>query len=63
MQAAQFEMGVRAHNIANVSTDASTTDLVGDMVGLMVAGHAYTANAKAFVVMAGTERTLLDVRA
>ena len=63
MQTATTLLAAHAHNIANVSTPGSTTDLVEDVVGLVVASHTYTANAKVLAVMAETERTLLDVRA
>ena len=36
---------------------------MSDIVGLITARTMYTANAKAFEVMADTERYLLDVRA
>ena len=67
MQAARALLDHHAHNIANVSTERAATesppDLVSDVVGLIVARTMYSANAKAFVLMAETERTLLDVRA
>jgi flagellar hook protein FlgE len=62
MQAAQHLMAVHAHNIANVNTEGLQTDPVDDVVGLVVASHTYSANAKVFAVMAETERSLLDVR-
>ena len=63
MQAAQTLMAAHAHNIANVNAEPLSSDLVEDVVGLVVASHAYSANAKVFAVMAETERALLDVRA
>jgi flagellar hook protein FlgE len=63
MQAAHLQMAAHAHNIANVSTEGHGTDLVEDVVGLVVASHMYSANAKVLAVMAETERALLDVRA
>ncbi|HEV2811746.1 MAG TPA: flagellar basal body protein [Solirubrobacteraceae bacterium] len=65
MQAAQSQLAVHAHNIANVSTEALSPgpDLVEDIVGLITAKTMYAANATAFAVLADTERHLLDVRA
>jgi len=73
MQAALGLLDLHAHNIANASTpgfraqrpDGGTQepDLVTDVVGLITARTMYTANAKAFELMAETERFLLDVRA
>jgi len=65
MQTAQQLLALHAHNIANVSTEvrAEPADLVDDVVGLVVAKHMYTANAKILQVLAETERALLDVRA
>ncbi len=63
LQAASTLLGVHAHNIANVSTEGFRTNLVEDVVGLVKATAMYGANAKAFALMAETERTLLDVRA
>ena len=73
MQAALGLLDLHAHNIANTSTagfralrpDGGTQepDLVSDIVGLITARTMYSANARAFEVMADTERFLLDVRA
>ena len=87
MSAARTLLDLRAHNIANVSTDGfrakraeiraleprggvavagiteGESDLVEDVVGLVVAKSMYGANAKAFAVCDETERALLDIRA
>jgi flagellar hook protein FlgE len=63
MQAALGLLDAHAHNIANASTEDADTDLAGDVVGVLIAAHTYSANAKVFAVIAETERSLLDVRA
>ena len=64
MQAAQAQLAVHAHNIANVSTEGvEGPDLAEDIVGLVLAKTLYTANAKVLTLLAETEGTLLDVRA
>ena len=63
MHAAQVLVAVHAHNIANAHTEDYGADLASDVVGVMIAKHAYTANARALATMAETERSLLDVLA
>ena len=49
--------------VAAITDAAGGPDLIEDVVGLMTAGLMYRANAKAFEVIAKTERSLLDTRA
>ena len=49
--------------VAAITDAAGGPDLIEDVVGLMTAGLMYRANAKAFEVIAKTERSLLDERA
>ena len=63
MHRAQLLLDIHAHNIANVETEGYGSDLPSDVVGVIVAKHAYAANAKALAAMAESERSLLDVLA
>jgi flagellar hook protein FlgE len=63
LQAAQLSLDMRAHAIANVSSEGSTVDLPAEVVGLITAELMYGANARMLRTQAETSRTLLDVLA
>ena len=64
MDLARTKMDGHAHAIANVSSeDVVSVDLPLELVGTIIASHAYDVNARVFGYAADTQRSLFDALA